>query len=640
MKNKFLTECGQSLIEVILAIGLSAIILPALLTGLVSSRQGKAQQSQRTQAVYLLNETADALRNIREKGWESFAVNGTFHPTISETTWVLTPGSATVNGFNQSVVISDINRNANGEIVTSGGMLDLSSKKVDISISWDQPYTSTVREALYLTRYLSNNSFTQTTVADFNAGSRSGAMITNTTGGEITLQAGGRGDWCSPNLSLLALDLPKDGVANSINAIEGRVFVGTGENALGVSFANVNVTTAYPPSASVLGTFDGYKTNAVFGETGYAYLATDDSLKEIEIVDITNTPYVEAGYFDAPENGSGSSIFVSGNIGYMTSGNNLYSFDLSNKNGSRPQIGSVSLAGTGTKIFIVGAYAYVAINNSSTQMQVIDISNPGSMSVVGQASVDGQGALDIFVNPSATRAYLITSSSSSQEEFFVIDVSIKTGNRPVIGSYETGEMSPKGITAVTNNKAILVGTGGEEYQVVDFSTESNPARCGGLNIDVGISGVSSVVQNNGDAFSYIITGDPNSELKIIEGGPGGTYSSSGDFTSGTFDAGYSVAFNRFDVSVNKPHATDAKFQVAVSPTTDGDCDKATFSFIGPDGTSSTFFTPDVTSGTQIFSFSIPANLNQNRCFKYKTFLSTADFTANPILNDITVNYSQ
>jgi len=637
--SDFKLQAGQSLVEIVLVIGLSAIILPALLTGLISSRQGKAQQVQRTQAVYLLNETVDAVRSVREKGWTSFATNGIFHPSILGTSWSLATGSAVIDGFTQEVIIGGVNRDSSGTIASMGGTLDPSSKKVDIVISWDQPYLSTVSASLYMTRYLGNNSFTQTSVADFEVGTKSGTIITNTSGGEVTLSAGGHGEWCDPNLSIAALDLPKNGVANALTAIEGRVFAGTGENASGVSFANVNITTTYPPVASIQGTFNGYKTNGVFGEANYAYLATDNHTKEIEIINIVSTPYTEAGYFNAPGNGNGDSIFISGNIGYMTDGSNLYSFNLSSKNGSRPQLGSVSLAGEGRKVFVVGTYAYVAIESSGTQMQIINIANPSSMSVVGQASVNGLEAKDVFINSTGTRAYIVTETSSDKREFFIIDISTKTGNRPTLGSYEAQGMSPKGVTVVTNNKAILVGTGGEEYQVINIATESSPIRCGGLNMDTGVNGVSSVIQSNGDVYSYIITGDSSGELKIIEGGPGGQYSSSGTFISGPFDAGYSTAFNRFDISVNRPSTSDIAFQVAAAPAVGGSCTGAIFNFVGPGASLSAFFTTSITSGVQSFSYSIPPIINPGRCFKYKAFLSTIDSLSTPIFYDMTGNFS-
>jgi len=100
----------------------------------------------------------------------------------------------------------------------------------------------------------------------------------------------------------------------------------------------------------------------------------------------------------------------------------------------------------------------------------------------------------------------------------------------VVGNgYNTSGMSPTGITAVTGNKAIIVGTGGtNQYQVIRISDETNPILCGALQYSTGINGIAAVLQSNGYAYSYIITGDTDAELKIILGGAGeGNYSSAG-----------------------------------------------------------------------------------------------------------------
>src|SRR5690606_22214624 len=118
---------------------IASIFLPALLTGLVASREGKAQQEQRLQAASLLKETNEAVRVVRENGWDTFAVNGTFHPVISANSWTLQSGTGSLNGFTQSVVISDVYRDTDGIILTSGGSLDASTKRVVTTISWGNP---------------------------------------------------------------------------------------------------------------------------------------------------------------------------------------------------------------------------------------------------------------------------------------------------------------------------------------------------------------------------------------------------------------------------------------------------------------------------------------------------------------------
>lgn len=528
LKNK-----GQALVELILVMGLAAIILPALLTGFVASRNGKPQQVQRNRGTALLKETEKGIRNVQNTNWSSFATNGTYHTAINGTLWNLVSGALTnTDGITQRIDVADVYRDSSGAIATAG-TVDPSTKKALITISWTMPSASSITSTMYLT-HTKNSTVVQTTQSDFNAGiptrtvvAATGASVTDgqvqlaTTGSSgSTGTSGAVGDWCKPNLSITALDLPKSGVANAISAIQGRVFAGTGNNSSGVSFANVNVTDTHPPNSSVAGTFNGYKTNAVFGETNYGYLATDTNSKEIVIMDFTTNPYSQVGYFDAPGNGSGNSVFVSGNIGYMTAGNKLYTFDLSSKTGSRSQLGSIVLDGVGNKIFVRGSYVYVAIGSTTNQLEIVQVSSTGTiLTKKSSFSVNGQAAQDVYVDTSGTRSYLATASSATQKEMFIVDVSNKSA-AALVSSYEANGMNPKGITVATYNKAILVGSGGEEYQVIDISTEESPVRCGGLNIDTGVNGVSSVEETDGDAYSYIITGDSSSELKIIEGGGG------------------------------------------------------------------------------------------------------------------------
>lgn len=95
-------------------------MLPALLTGLFSSKQGKAQQGQRVQAVALMKEAEEVVRNVREQGWTLFSVNGTYHPLISGTTWSFASGSENVNDLTRTITVSDVYRDDNGVVVTSG----------------------------------------------------------------------------------------------------------------------------------------------------------------------------------------------------------------------------------------------------------------------------------------------------------------------------------------------------------------------------------------------------------------------------------------------------------------------------------------------------------------------------------------
>ncbi len=654
IKKEF--QKGQALVELILTIGIMAIILPALFNGFLASRQGKAQQGQRMEAIALLKETEQAVKFIRTTGWTNFASfsgSGALHTTVSGNSWTLTSGSQTTSdGITQQVVVSNVNRDTNGTIVTSGGTSDPSTKKVDITISWSQPYASSITTTLYFT-HSENITYSETTQTQFNAGTKTGVAVSSTTGtgipddGQVQLSTGGGGnnDWCNPILDTNTLDLPKNGVATGMSATLGNAYVGTGENSSGVSFAKVNVSSANPPVPSLGYTFDGYKTNGVFGETNYAYLATDNNSKEVVIMDlnqVVNGKYVEVGYFNAPGNNNGLEVFVSGNIGYMTNGSTLYTFDLSSKTGSRPQLASIALAGTGNKIFVSGSYAYVAIGGAGTELQIIQVGSGGtSLNVVGQADVNGQAARDVYINSSATRAYLATNSSSSQHELFIIDISSKTGNRPTLGSYEANGMDPQAVTLVPGNLAILVGSGGEEYQVVNTSNEANPVRCGGYDLNVSINGIQSVLDAQGNAYSYLIVA-ANPEFRILEGGLGGGFSASGTFGSQIFNPGYQTAFNRFVATITQPSQTTIQMQVASAAQVSGSCNGASYTYVGPNGDPAAYFTPSgntITGNIPLGNYN-PSYQNPAQCFRYKVFFSTSDTSQTPVFQDVSINYAQ
>lgn len=640
-------EDGQLLIEIILAIAITAIMLPALLTGLFSSKQGKAQQGQRVQAIALMKEAGEVSRNVKEQNWNSFAVNGTYHPTIGGNKWVLSSGSDTTQGLTRTITISDVYRDVSGTIVTTGGSLDTSTKKVLITVTWQTPFTSSVDSTLYLTRYNGNTASVQTLVSDFNLGTKSATIITNTSGGEVTLGAGGGGgDWCNPSLSVTTFDLSRQGVPTAISAYQGSVVTGTGGNASGPTFVKTAISGNSPPIATFIGEFNNSKANAVFTENNYGYIATTNNNEEIQILNLTqysdsptNQTFSKVGYFNAPGNTQGNSVLVSGNYGYMTAADKFYIFDLSGKTGSRTQVNptAVTLSGTGNKIVLVGNYVYVVTTATSNQFQIINVTNPTSPTISSSLTLGTQAGVDLSLNSTGTRAYIVTNHSLTEQELYIIDTTNKSTPVKISGTgYNTSNMIPKGISVGTGNKLMIVGTSGTyQYQVVNISDEASPSLCGHLAITNGAYAISSVLQNDGYAYSYVATGDSTAELKIVLGGAGGQFAYSGTYTSAPIDASTSATFNYFNPSFTQPNQTSLTFQVAVAAAVNNNCSNANYSFLGPDRTSNTYFTgagsiPLLVSGTYS---------NPGRCMKYKAYFTTNDITVAPILNGVIVNYS-
>lgn len=186
-------QSGQALVELLVAMGIAALMLPALATAVVASREGRAQQEKRLQASALLREANEAVRIVRQNNWTGVSTNGTYRPTISGNSWTLTSGAETIGNFTRSIVISDVQRDSGGAIVASGGTVDPSTKRVVATVSWTTPVPDSVSNEAYLNRYINNATWTQTTQAEFAAGTETNVVATATGGGQLELSptAGG-----------------------------------------------------------------------------------------------------------------------------------------------------------------------------------------------------------------------------------------------------------------------------------------------------------------------------------------------------------------------------------------------------------------------------------------------------------------
>jgi hypothetical protein len=106
-------------------------------------------------------------------------------------------------------------------------------------------------------------------------------------------------------------------------------------------------------------------------------------------------------------------------------------------------------------------------------------------------------------------------------------------------------------------------------------------------------------------------------------------SPTGSLVSRVFDAnphmGGAVTWTTISWNSSTPVGTSLQFQVAASNNSSGP-----FNFVGPDNTAATFFT---TSGASLSQF------NGKRYLKYQAFLATTNSSVTPVLNDVTVCFT-
>jgi type II secretory pathway pseudopilin PulG len=184
----FQNQTGSTLVEVLVAIGLAGIMLPVVAFAVITSNNARPTATQQLTATGLLNELTEAARSVREAGWGNIATDGTYHPVISGSSWTLSSGSVTIGGFTEQIVVSDVMRDSSGDIVTSGGTVDPSTKLLTSSVQWTQPTTSYVENTMYLTRWQNEESWVQSTSTDFNADSLTNLVVDGS--GQVELSPG------------------------------------------------------------------------------------------------------------------------------------------------------------------------------------------------------------------------------------------------------------------------------------------------------------------------------------------------------------------------------------------------------------------------------------------------------------------
>ena len=134
------SNTGFSLLELVIAIGVFVILIGGMVAPLVSHYFNSMETAQSVQAGALMTEGWETLRAIRNSDWAA-----------------LTSTEDTVGGFTRRVTIGPAQRDPDGALVESGGIVDPDTKKVAIEITWQPtPYKNRTLSAQgLLTNYAS-----------------------------------------------------------------------------------------------------------------------------------------------------------------------------------------------------------------------------------------------------------------------------------------------------------------------------------------------------------------------------------------------------------------------------------------------------------------------------------------------------
>ncbi|MFA5134898.1 MAG: hypothetical protein WC505_03885 [Patescibacteria group bacterium] len=192
MYSSFNSQRGQSVIELIVAMGVFVLVVSSVMFLTLDAHSANRQGKERTRAALLAQETHEAAVSIANRGWRDLA-DGAYGIDRSGGTWALSPVPNVIDDtFVRTVTVEPAQRDASGNIVEAGGTVDFDTKKLTATLTWD--FTTSRPSEVSLTSYLTNwqsLKWVQTTEADFNQGTLSSAVATGTDGGDVRLVEAG-----------------------------------------------------------------------------------------------------------------------------------------------------------------------------------------------------------------------------------------------------------------------------------------------------------------------------------------------------------------------------------------------------------------------------------------------------------------
>ncbi len=168
IKTKYFgTSRGIGLVEILIVTAVLGVGLLAVISFLIYSRGVTFQVARTTEATSLAEEGIEVVRVLRDESWAtniaSLISGTTYYPDISGVNpndkWTLgTTDPGVINNlYTRTVVVENVGRDANDDILSSGGTPDGNTKKVTSTVTWTENGRSKQIELeAYVTNILGN----------------------------------------------------------------------------------------------------------------------------------------------------------------------------------------------------------------------------------------------------------------------------------------------------------------------------------------------------------------------------------------------------------------------------------------------------------------------------------------------------
>jgi type II secretory pathway pseudopilin PulG len=608
---------GQTIVEVLIAAGLIALMFPVLAQGFTLSRGSSINREARHEALLLMQESLDALRTIRETGWSNIVTNGTYHPVLSSNNWSLAAGSELIGNYTRQLVIDDTERDSNGNIVPIGGTVDPSTKKVTHLISWENPVSGTIEYITYLTRYLQNAILQHTSTADFTGGTFDNTETAAIGDGAVRLT--------SPPLSNTFTDYYNTPGDYTYDPVKIEVNGGYAQLKL-LSTAPVYQYSSNPDFDTIYNPWVFYE-DGLANPTGSHLLTVGNPNGYVRIDYPTAKRKDGYGYWQQP-------ITINSN---SSAGNIQFDWKV------------VSYSGTPINFII-----YVWLDNASNGTPATPIWNSGERRSVTSWSSTVTVDITSYISTPATKyvkvgAYVKYPTSNTGPYQIGFDNVLATWSNPPETLYVTDspDIYPNNsftalrvdswdsfsTTEVPNGGSIGYQLSDDDgttwYYYVGPPTKAWTVTTTGTNtaMEVNTNIPTFPTTNDKILVRAFLVSDGNQFVRLdtVTIDYTGVYeANTGTYTSDTLDAGQNVSFNFIEYNDYNTANTTTQIQIAANS------DDSTWVYVGPDGTSGTYYT----TGAGI----VPQDLISDRYFRYKIYFDSQN-EDQPYVENILVNFS-
>jgi len=127
------------MIEVLVVISILTLSMLASMAVAQKSIFVSRQAVHMSQASFLLEEGAEAVRILRDNAWSNIlglTVGANYYPLYSGGTWTLSSTPGIVGIFTRTVSISNVNRDNTSQDIAAAGTNDPGTKLVVVTVSW------------------------------------------------------------------------------------------------------------------------------------------------------------------------------------------------------------------------------------------------------------------------------------------------------------------------------------------------------------------------------------------------------------------------------------------------------------------------------------------------------------------------